>query len=119
MTEQLTFGDAEYQGKRKQTRRETFLKEMEEVVPWTDLLAVIEPVYPKAGRGRHPWALATMLRIHLMQNWFGFSDPGMEEALYEINPLRRFAKLSMLKTMPDETTILNFRRLLEKGPPKD
>lgn len=113
MTEQLTFGDSEYQSKRKQTRRETFLREMDLVVPWAELMAVIEPVYPKAGKGRRPWSLQTMLRIHLMQNWFGFSDPGMEEALYEIIPLRRFAKLSMLKSMPDETTILNFRRLLE------
>ena len=109
----LTFGDAEYLGKRKRTRREVFLAEMEQVIPWEALLALIEPVYPKAGRGRRPYPLATMLRIHLMQNWFGLSDPGMEEALYEIVPLRQFARLPMTGALPDETTILNFRRLLE------
>ena len=110
---QLTFGDAEYLGKRKRTRREVFLDEMEQVIPWDSLLALIEPVYPKAGRGRRPYPLATMLRIHLMQNWFGLSDPGMEEALYEIVPLRQFARLPMTGAFPDETTLLNFRRLLE------
>ena len=111
--DQMSFGDAEYAGKRKQTRREAFLAEMDKVVPWADLLALIEPHYPKAGRGRHPYPIATMLRIHLMQNWFGLSDPGMEEALYEITPMRHFARLRMTGAIPDETTILNFRRLLE------
>ena len=110
---QMTFADAEYAGKRKQTRREVFLAEMERVVPWVELLSLIEPHYPKAGRGRHPYPIATMLRVHLMQNWFGLSDPGMEEALYEITPMRNFARLRMTGAIPDETTILNFRRLLE------
>jgi IS5 family transposase len=88
---QMSFSDAEYAGKRKQTRREIFLAEMEQVVPWSALLALIEPVYPKAGKGRRPYAIKTMLRIHLLQNWFGYSDPAMEEALYEVAPLRRFA----------------------------
>jgi len=110
---QLTFGDAEYAGKRKRTKREMFLAEMEQVTPWSALLALIEPAYPKAGRGRRPYPLETMLRIHLMQHWFGLSDPGMEEALYEIAPLRQFARLSLTRALPDETTILNFRRLLE------
>ncbi len=73
---------------RKRTRREVFLAGMEKVVPWEVLLALIEPVYSKAGRGRDPYALRTMLRVHLLQNWFGFSDPAMEEALYEVAPLR-------------------------------
>jgi IS5 family transposase len=112
---QLSFSDAEYAGKRKQTKREKFLAEMEQVVPWDALLALIEPVYPRAGNGRRPYLLATMLRVHLMQNWYGYSDPGMEEALYEVAPLRRFAGLSLSRgSVPDETTILNFRRLLEK-----
>jgi IS5 family transposase len=110
----MSFSDAEYAGKRKQTRRERFLEEMDQVVPWKALLALIEPVYPKAGNGRRPYAMDTMLRIHLMQNWFGYSDPAMEEALYEVAPLRRFAGLSLSRgSVPDETTILNFRRLLE------
>ena len=110
---QMSFGDAEYAGKRKRTRREVFLAEMDKVVPWPRLLALIEPHYPKAGNGRPPYPLATMLRVHLMQNWFGLSDPGMEEALYEIAPLRQFAHLSLTRPIPDETTILNFRRLIE------
>jgi IS5 family transposase len=110
---QISFGDAEYAGKRKQTRREVFLAEMEQVVPWKSLLNLIEPLYPIAGRGRHPYPLATMLRIHLMQNWFGWSDPAMEEALYEITPIRAFARLKLTGPIPDETTILNFRHLLE------
>ncbi len=76
---ELSFGDAEYAGKRKKTRREVFLEEMEQVVPWKSLLSLIEPCYPMAGR--HPYPLETMLRVHLMQNWFGLSDPAMEEAL--------------------------------------
>ena len=79
--DQMSFGDAEYAGKRKQTRREAFLAEMDKLVPWSDLLGLIEPHYPEVGRGRHPYPIAMMLRIHLMQNWFGLSDPGTEEAL--------------------------------------
>jgi len=110
---QMSFGDAEYAGKRKQTRREVFLAEMEQVVPWKSLLNLIEPLYPIAGRGRHPYPLETMLRIHLMQNWFSLSDPAMEETLYENTPVRAFAQLTLIGPIPDETTILNFRHLLE------
>ncbi|WVJ85793.2 IS5 family transposase [Xanthomonas campestris pv. campestris] len=111
---QLTFGDAEGLGKRKQTRREIFLAEMEQVVPWQQLLGLVAPHYPVSGRpGRQPYALATMLRIHLLQQWYTLSDPAMEEALHEIPTLRRFAQLGGLDDIPDETTILNFRRLLE------
>ena len=109
---QISFADAEQAGKRKKTRREVFLAEMELVVPWKALLKVIEPHYPVAGRGRRPYPLQAMLRVHLMQNWFALSDPAMEEALYEIASLRTFAALG-LETIPDETTILNFRHLLE------
>jgi IS5 family transposase len=111
---QLSFSDAEYAGKRKKTRREVFLEEMEQVVPWKALLKVIEPFYPVAGRGRRPYPLHAMLRVHLMQNWFALSDPAMEEALYEIASLRNFAGLSLGEPIPDETTILNFRHLLEE-----
>ena len=110
---QMTFADAEYAGKRKQTRKELFLIEMDRVVPWKDLIALIEPHYPKGEGGRPAYPLMAMLRVHLMQNWFGYSDPAMEEALYETTILRQFAGLS-LERIPDETTILNFRRLLER-----
>ncbi|HCF2594081.1 TPA: IS5 family transposase [Pseudomonas aeruginosa] len=110
---QMTFADAEYAGKRKQTRKELFLIEMDQVVPWKGLIALIEPHYPKGEGGRPAYPLMAMLRVHLMQNWFGYSDPAMEEALYETTILRQFAGLN-LERIPDETTILNFRRLLEK-----
>ena len=97
----------------KQTRKELFLTEMDRVVPWQGLIGLIEPHYPKGEGGRPAYPLMAMLRVHLMQNWFGYSDPAMEEALYETTILRQFAGLS-LERIPDETTILNFRRLLEK-----
>ena len=112
---QLSFSDAEYAGKRKKTRREVFLEEMEQVVPWKALLAVISPHYPVAGRGRRPYPLESMLRVHLMQNWCALSDPAMEEALYEIASLRAFAHLTLSEPIPDETTILNFRHMLEES----
>lgn len=87
---------------------------MELVLPWKALLKVIEPHHPVAGRGRRPYLLEAMLRVHLMQNWFALSDPAMEEALYEITSLRTFAGLGM-DSIPDETMILNFRHLLEVG----
>lgn len=111
---QISFSDAEYAGKRKKTRREVFLEEMEQVVPWQALLKVIEPFYPVAGRGRRPYPMESMLRVHLMQNWFALSDPAMEEALYEIASLRNFSGLKLSEPIPDETTILNFRHLLEE-----
>ncbi|MNK92934.1 Transposase DDE domain protein [compost metagenome] len=110
---QMTFADAEYAGKRKQTRKELFLIEMDQVVPWNGFIKLIEPFYPKGEGGRPAYPLMAMLRVHLMQNWFGYSDPAMEEALYETTILRQFAGLN-LERIPDETTILNFRRLLEK-----
>jgi len=112
---QISFSDAEYAGKRKKTRREVFLEEMELVVPWKALVKLIEPHYPMAGRGRRPYPLESILRVHLMQNWFALSDPAMEEALYEIASLRTFSRLSLAEPIPDETTILNFRHLLEEN----
>jgi IS5 family transposase len=112
---QISFGDSEYLAKKKKTRREIFLGEMEQVVPWETLLKIIGPHYPLAGRGRQPYPLQTMLRVHLMQNWFGLSDPAMEEALYEIGSMRGFAGLSLSEAIPDETTILNFRRIIEQN----
>ncbi|ERV40804.1 hypothetical protein V555_05727 [Pseudomonas aeruginosa BWH054] len=111
---QMSFSDFEYASKRKHTRRERFLAEMDQVVPWAGLVALIEPYYPKAGMGRRPYPLETMLRIHLLQNWFSLSDPAMEEALYEITPMRQFAGLTLSAPIPEDTTVMNFRHLLEK-----
>jgi IS5 family transposase len=86
---QMTFADAEYAGKRKQTRKELFQIEMDRVVPWKGLIALIEPHYPKGEGGRPTYPLMAMLRVHLMQNWLGYSDPAMEESLYETKILRQ------------------------------
>jgi hypothetical protein len=112
---QTTFASLTFDAKKKRTRREVFLAEMEQVIPWSMLEALIERHYPKSGRrGRPPMPLSTMLRIHFMQQWYALSDPGMEDALYEIESMRRFAGLDLGDdALPDETTILKFRRLLE------
>ena len=95
--------------------RELFLDEMEVVVPWPELQALVEPHYPKAGNGRRPVGLAIMLRTYFMQQWFNLSDPGVEEAFYESATLRRFAGVDLgVAPAPDETTVLRFRHLLEK-----
>jgi IS5 family transposase len=112
---QPTFAALAYANKKKQTRREKFLAEMEQVVPWRKLLKVVEPHYPKAGQGRPPLGLEKMLRIYFLQQWFNLSDPAMEDALYDIESMRRFAGLELGQDeVPDETTILNFRHLLER-----
>ena len=111
---QLSFSDVEYGAKRKKTKREIFLAEMDSVVPWDSMIKLIEPVYPKSAVGRPAYPLASMIRVYCMQQWYGLSDPAMEEALYEIASMRRFAGFSLSSgSIPDETTILNFRHLLE------
>ncbi|WEN13903.1 IS5 family transposase [Rhodanobacter sp. AS-Z3] len=113
---QRSFASLSFEVKKKPTRRERFLGEMDKVVPWADLLALIEPSYPTSGRrGRPPMAASTMLRIHFMQQWYALSDPAMEDALYEIESMRRFAGLELNEdAIPDESTILKFRRFLEQ-----
>ena len=115
---QLGFSDYEQSTAKKRTKREKFLAEMEQVVPWQALWDLIEPCYPKTSKkgGRPPYPLATMLRIHLMQQWYSLSDPGMEEALIEVPTMRRFAGIDLISDrIPDETTILTFRHLLEEN----
>jgi IS5 family transposase len=114
---QLGFGDYEQTTARKRTKRERFLAQMEAVVPWKALIDLIEPFYPKTSSkgGRPAYPLATMLRIHLMQQWYDLSDPAMEDALIEVPTMRRFAGIALISDrIPDETTILAFRHLLEK-----
>jgi len=114
---QLGFGDYEQSTAKKQTKKEKFLAEMDKVVPWQALIDLIEPFYPKTGSkgGRPPYALETMLRIHLMQHWYALSDPAMEDALIEVPTMRGFAGIDLIsERIPDETTILTFRHLLEK-----
>ena len=111
---QLSFATLDHRNKKKQTKRERFLGEMDAVVPWATLVGLIEPHYPKAGKGRRPYPLDVMLRIYFLQQWYQLSDPGAEEALYDIQSMRAFAGLELGRdAIPDETTILNFRHLLE------
>lgn len=113
--DQPTFADLEYEGKKRKTRREKFLERMDGLIPWKQLEERIRPFYPKAGRGRRPYELSTMLRVHCVQLFYNLSDPGMEDMLYEVESVRRFAGLKLSGPLPDETTILNFRHLLDKN----
>jgi transposase, IS5 family len=116
MMVQGSFCELEYGAKKRRTRRELFLAEMDRVVPWAGLAAVVEPHYPRSGgRGRPPVGLWSMLRIYFLQQWFALSDRQMEDALYDMESMRRFAGFSsVVSALPDETTILNFRHLLEQ-----
>lgn len=99
----------------KTTKRAAFLADMDRVIPWSELCALIEPHYPKAGRGRRPVGLQRMLRIHFLQHWFNLSDPAVEEALYESVSMREFVGIDLgQEPVPDETTICKFRHLLER-----
>jgi len=99
----------------KKTRRAEFLEEMEQVVPWRKLCALIEPVYPKAGNGRPPVGVERMLRIYFLQQWFNLSDPAVEEALYDSVVMRSFVGIDLgCEPVPDETTVCKFRHLLEE-----
>jgi IS5 family transposase len=114
MTHQTTFAHAEFAAKKKTTRREKFLTRMEEVIPWAQLLAVLQPHYPKGQRGRPPIGLERMLRVYFLQQWYGLADEALEDALYDSQALQRFARIDLAaEGVPDATTLLNFRRLLE------
>ena len=115
MGKQRTFASLAWNGKGKVTRRERFLAEMDAVIPWQRLLALIEPHYPKAGQGRQPLGLEKMLRIYFLQQWFNLSDPQAEDAIYDSESMRRFARVELgEEVVPDESTILRFRHLLEQ-----
>jgi len=115
MEKQQTFASVAWTQKGKVTRRERFLAEMDAVIPWADLLRLIEPHYPKAGNGRQPLGLEKMLRIYFVQQWFNLSDPQAEDSLYDSESIRRFVRIELSEdVVPDETTILRFRHLLEQ-----
>jgi IS5 family transposase len=112
---QQTFASLAYDNKKKKTRKEIFLEEMDRVLPWEELLAPILKVFPKGEKGRQPFPASTMLRIYFLQQWFNLSDPAMEDALYDVESMRRFAGLTLGEDyIPDESTILKFRHFLEK-----
>jgi len=114
MKQQLSFAQSEYAGKKKVTRRERFLGEMEKVVPWARLCGAIEAHYPKGERGRPPIGLERMLRIYFLQQWYALADEALEDALYDSQALRTFAGIDLsVDPVPDATTLLKFRHLLE------
>jgi hypothetical protein len=115
MGDQRTFASVAWNQKGKVTRRERFLAEMDAVIPWKRLMVLIEPYYPKGGNGRQPVGLEKMLRIYFLQQWFNLSDPAAEDAIYDSESMRRFACVELAEdVVPDETTILRFRHVLEK-----
>jgi IS5 family transposase len=114
VTHQTSFSQAEFADKKKITRREKFLGRMEEMIPWAQLLAVIEPYYPKGERGRPPIGLERMLRVYFLQQWYGLADEAIEDAIYDSQAMRGFARIDLAADgVPDATTLLKFRRLLE------
>jgi len=114
MTHQTSFSQAEFADKKKITRREKFLARMEALIPWPKLLAVIQPFYPKGERGRPPIGLERMLRVYFLQQWYGLADEAIEDAIYDSQAMRGFARIDLAADgVPDATTLLKFRRLLE------
>src|ERR1041385_1080730 len=115
MGKQQTFAGLAWKNKKKTTRREHFLSEMNAIIPWKIVVDLIEPYYPKAGRGRQPLGLEKMLRIYFLPLWFDLSDPQAEDAIYDSESMRGFAGVDLGDdVIPDESTILRFRHLLEK-----
>ena len=111
---QMTLSAGGFERNGNATRRAVFLAEMNRVVPWSALCAVVEPHYPKAGNGRPPIGLERMLRIYFLQQWFNLSDPAVEEALYDSLAMRDFVGIDLgREPAPDETTVCKFRHLLE------
>ena len=114
MTHQPSFAAVEFADKKKITRREKFLGRMEEIIPWASLLAVIAPCYPKGERGRPPIGLERMLRMYFLQQWYGLADEALEDAIYDSQAMQGFARIDLAcDGVPDATTLLKFRRLLE------
>ncbi len=112
---QRTFTDMEYESRKKKTKREEFLEIMEEIIPWEEWVGIIAPYYPEGKRGRPPMGIEKMLRMYLLQIWFNLSDPGTEDAIYDSYAMRKFTGINFLtESVPDETTLCNFRHLLEE-----
>ena len=115
MEKQTSFSEWEYNGKKKQTRRDLFLQKMEAFVPWREWLALIEPYYPRGERGRPPIGCERMLRLYLLQTWYNLSAEGLEDAVYDSQSLRQFSRIDLAhESVPDASTLLKFRHLLEK-----
>ena len=112
---QQTFSDYEYSKRKRKTKREEFLEIMDEIIPWEEWVSIIAPYYPSGKRGRPPIGIEIMLRMYLLQVWFNLSDEGTEDAIYDSYAMRKFVGINFLEEdVPDATTLLKFRRLLEK-----
>ena len=112
---QLSFSDIEYSNRRRTTKWEEFLNSMEKIIPWAHWIGIIQPYYYNNKRGRKPISIEVMLRMYFMQSWFNLSDEGMEEAIYDSYAMRSFLKINFIdEQVPDATTLLKFRHLLEK-----
>lgn len=115
MKVQLSFGAREYASKKKRTKREKFLEEMDGVVPWERLVGLIEPHYPRGKRGRPPMGIERMLRVYFLSQWYGLADEALEDAIYDSQAMRSFAGIDLsAESVPDATTLLRFRHLLEE-----
>ena len=115
MNKQLSFAVSEWNGKKKQTKREKFLGRMEEVVPWKRLVELIKPHYPQGLRGRPPMGIEKMLRVYFLQQWYGLADEALEDAIYDSQAMRLFVGIDLSQEgVPDATTLLKFRHLLER-----
>jgi len=113
---QQTFSDIEYSNRRKKTKREIFLKIMDEIIPWEEWVSIVEPYYPEGKRGRPPMGIEKMLRMYLLQIWFTLSDEGIEDAIYDSYAMRKFMGINFLEEqVPDATTLLKFRHLIEES----
>src|SRR5580704_14509995 len=111
---QPSFAIVEFLGKKKVTRREKFLAEMERIVPWARLVAVVAPHYPSGRRGRPPIGIERMLRVYFLQQWYGLADEALEDAIYDSQSMRIFVGIDLsVESVPDATTLLKFRHLLE------
>lgn len=115
MEKQTSFSEWEYNGKKRQTRRDVFLSKMEALVPWQEWVTLIEPHYPQGERGRPPVGCERMLRLYLLQAWYNLSDEAMEDAVYDSQALRKFSRIDLAQeSVPDATTLLRFRHLLQQ-----
>ena len=113
---QQTFSDFEYSNRKRKTKREVFLEIMDEIIPWDEWVSIIMPFYPSGKRGRPPKGIELMLRMYLLQIWFNLSDEGTEDAIYDSYAMRKFVGINFLEQdVPDATTLLKFRRLLEQN----
>ena len=117
MNKQSNFADMEYANRKRRTKRDEFLEIMDQIIPWDEVVALIEPYYPKGERGRPPRGIEIMLRMYLLTIWFSLSDEGVEDAIYDSYAFRKFMNVDFMgkEQVPDATTLCNFRKLIHES----